>query len=85
MGGVPIALDEVDANGFGLARLGVDTHFEADGDILCNLIALAQCSDMEKNVGAAIVWLDEAESSFLVKHFDFSGRHRGPSFWVVKL
>jgi hypothetical protein len=73
---------QIDANGFRFSGLLIDTNFKADGLILCNLIALAQCRHVEENVAATIVWFDETEALILVEHLNFAGWHAVPQFLI---
>jgi hypothetical protein len=75
-----IALDQIDADRFTLPGLRVDTNFEADGLIPGDLIALAQCRDVEENVNATIVWFNETKAFFVIEHLNFAGWHAIPQF-----
>jgi hypothetical protein len=80
---------QIDADGFRFSGLLIDTNFEADGFILCNLIALAQCRHVEENVHAPVGRFDEAEAFFVVPHLNFAGWHLSipsfsPGWWSIR-
>jgi hypothetical protein len=66
---------QIDADGFGLPGLLIDTHFKADSLALADFIAVSQCRDVKENVIATVVWFDEPEPLVLVKHFNFASWH----------
>jgi hypothetical protein len=71
---------QFDAGGFGSAG-SIGGDLEADSITANDVTAVLQRADVEENVVAAVIGLDEAKSALVVVHFDFTCWH----FNILKL
>jgi hypothetical protein len=83
-GGSSHPSDQIDADRLAFPGFRIGPDFKRYGLVPGDLIALAQCRDVEENVNAIIVRFNETKAFFVIEHLNFAGWHASLNFYFIK-